>query len=75
MTGQRYMYYTPWSMSDAACIACGISYNDLSTPADDKSSDKAVKYNWDRVRNIFIYELETAPNPLKAMSYWNHSIC
>ena len=37
MTGQRFMYYTGWCMSDAGCIACGISYQDLN------SSEKSQK--------------------------------
>jgi hypothetical protein len=27
MTGQRFMYYIPWLLNDAASIACGLAYN------------------------------------------------
>ena len=27
MTGQKFMYYTPWCFTDSSCIACGIAYN------------------------------------------------
>lgn len=69
MTGQRFMYYTGWCMSDAGCIACGISYQDTNTKPGDKAS-----HNWDRVYNIKIWDLETAAAPVKMMSVWNHQI-
>ena len=36
MTGQRFFYYTPWCLSDASCIACGISYNGTEKSKDQK---------------------------------------
>ena len=63
MTGQRFMYYTPWCLNDAAMISCGMGYN---------GKDKEGNYTWDRVVNIYVWELETAATPVKMMGFWNH---
>ena len=71
MTGQRFMYYTGWCMSDAGCIACGISYQDLNSS---EKSQKESKYDWDKVYSIKIWEIETGSAPVKMMAEWNHEI-
>ena len=48
MTGQRFMYYSVWCLSDAALIACGIAYNG-------KQNGNNL---WDRIYNIGIIDLE-----------------
>ena len=65
MTGQRFMYYTPWCINDAAMISCGLAYNG---PAKDGG------YTWDRIVNIYVWSLETAATPVKMMGFWNHQI-
>ena len=59
MTGQRFMYYTPWCFCDASVIACGISW------------DQKGK-NWERIVSIYIYDLETSGSCMEMMRYWNH---
>jgi len=66
MTGQRFMYYTPWCINDAAMISCGMAYNG---PNKDETG-----YLWDRIVNIYVFELETAATPVKMMGFWNHQI-
>jgi len=66
MTGQRLMYYTPWCLTEAACIACGISYNGTQ-----KENGKLVK-KWDAVWCAEILGCELAYTPLIIMSKWNH---
>lgn len=64
MTGQRFMYYTPWALTDAAVIASGLGYN----------GKKEGSFLWDRIVSIYVIELETSATPVKAMGYWNHMI-
>jgi len=59
------MYYTAWSLTDAAVIAHGLGFN---------GTDKGGSYLWDRVISIYVVELETAATPVKSMAYWNHMI-
>lgn len=59
MTGQRFMYYTPWCISDAAVISCGLSYQHSSK-------------SWDRIVSIYIIDLETSATPIEMMRFWNH---
>jgi lysophospholipid acyltransferase len=61
MTGQRFMYYTPWCLSDASGISCGISYQDSTK-------------TWDRIVNIYVIALETSGTPIEMMKFWNHQI-
>ena len=68
MTGQRFMYYTGWCISDAGCIACGISYQYLY------NKERADDHNWDKVYSVKIWEIETGSAPVKMMSQWNHEI-
>lgn len=68
MTGQRFMYYTPFCFSDSSLIACGISYNGTI------KKDGKLIYKWDKIVSIYIYALETAGSPVEMMRYWNHQI-
>jgi hypothetical protein len=62
------MYYVPWCLTDAACIACGISYNGIQ-----KSQGQQVE-TWDKVYCVEVLKVELNTTPVKMMSYWNHSI-
>lgn len=55
MTGQRFMYYTPWCITDSAVKSCGLSYNGST-----KEKDGTVTHKFDRIISIFIIALETA---------------
>ena len=60
MTGQRFMYYTPWCISDASQIASGLAYN-----AKDKDA-------WNKIVNVKIIELETSTTCIEMIRHWNH---
>lgn len=47
MTGGQFMYYSPWCISDAAMIACGLAY----------SGKENGKHTWNRIYNVDIYGL------------------
>lgn len=44
MTGQRFMYYSPWCLSDAALIGCGLAY----------AGTENGEHKWDGMYNISI---------------------
>jgi len=69
MTGQRFMYYTPWLFNDAATKACGLAYNGSVT-----NDDKTVTHKWDRVVSINVIALETGYTPIMMMADWNHTV-
>lgn len=65
MTIQRFMYYSPWCLSDAAMISCGLAYN---------GTDNGT-HKWDRIYNISIYDLEIGSSScISMMAYWNHTV-
>lgn len=65
MTAQRFMYYSPWCFSDAAMIACGLSYNGTETG----------KHRWDYIVNIYILDLEIySSSCIQMMALWNHTV-
>ena len=66
MGGQKFLYYTPWCMSDTAAIACGLSYNGQDS--------KTQEHKWDRIVNIYIYNVECGTSPNGMMSAWNHQV-
>ena len=66
MTGQRFMYYTPFCFSDANMIACGISYNGSNY------KDGKLIHKWDKIVNVSIIALEYATSPVEMMRLWNH---
>lgn len=65
MTFQRFMYYTPWCISDAAVIACGLGYNGTNNGT----------HSWDRIMNIGVLGIELhSSSCIQMMAHWNHSI-
>jgi len=59
------MYYSPWCLSDAAMISCGLSYN----------GTKKGKHCWDRIVNIYILDLEIySGSCIQMMAFWNHTV-
>jgi hypothetical protein len=44
MTGQRFLYYTPWLIEDGSVIACGLGFNGYDV--------KTEKPLWDRIVNV-----------------------
>jgi len=66
MSGQRMMYYAPWCFTEAACIACGLSYNGMK-----RVGVKDV-ISWDSIMCIDILGVEFGNTPLRMMGKWNH---
>lgn len=52
MTAQKFLYYTPWCVTDGGMIACGLGYNGYD--------EKKKKHLFDRLVSIDIIGLETA---------------
>jgi lysophospholipid acyltransferase len=59
----RMKYYGVWSLSEGACVLCGIGYNGL-----DPATHRA---KWDRLTNIKPWEIETAQNARAYLGFWN----
>jgi lysophospholipid acyltransferase len=59
------MYYSPWLLSDAAMISCGLAY----------AGNKDGKISWDRIINIRIIDLEiNSSSCIQMMAHWNHTV-
>lgn len=59
----RLKYYAAWTISEASCMVCGLSYNGF-----DK---KTQKIKWNRVQNIDIWRFELAQNSHETLEAWN----
>lgn len=59
----RMKYYGVWSLSEGACILCGIGYNGIDA--------KTGRAKWDRLTNIMPWEIETAQNARAYLGFWN----
>ncbi|KAL5114533.1 Lysophospholipid acyltransferase [Pleosporales sp. CAS-2024a] len=59
----RMKYYGVWSLSEGACVLCGIGYNGI-----DPATGRA---RWDRSTNIKPWEIETAQNARAYLGFWN----
>ena len=64
MYGMRLMYYSPWCLSDASMIGCGLAY-------DGKENGKP---SWEGIYNVKIIALETASSCIQMMAIWNHTV-
>lgn len=51
MTGRKFLYYTPWCLTDSAMIASGISYNGVDP--------KTKSPLFDKVISVFVIGIET----------------
>jgi lysophospholipid acyltransferase len=59
----RMKYYGVWTLSEGACILCGIGYNGIDP--------KTNSAKWDRLTNIKPWEIETAQNARAYLGFWN----
>ncbi|WVW84013.1 hypothetical protein I302_106040 [Kwoniella bestiolae CBS 10118] len=59
----RTKYYAVWSLSEGACILTGIGFNGYDP--------KTGRTLWNRVRNINIISIETAPSFKVLFDSWN----
>ena len=64
MTGQRWMYFSMFSLQEAGLIGSGIGWNGVKDGAND----------WNKLPCIIIKEVEFSNSPIGAMKGWNHSI-
>jgi hypothetical protein len=62
MTNQRFLYYTPWCITDGAMIASGIGYGGVNPTTKEPI--------WDYITSIRIREVElgTSPNTMMIVS-------
>lgn len=68
MTNQRFLYYTPWCITDGAVIASGLGYGGT-----DPTTKKPI---WDYITSIRIREVElgVSPNTMMTVSSHTHSL-
>jgi hypothetical protein len=59
MTSQRFLYYTPWCLTDSAMIACGISY--------DGEDEKTKSPKFYKIVQVHILEVELGTSPATMM--------
>ena len=59
----RFKYYAAWTISEGACILCGLGYNGYD------QRTKTLK--WDRVKNIDIKRVEMAQSTKECLEAWN----
>lgn len=70
MTSQRFMYYVPWKLTDAATVASGLAY---SKTFKDKQGN-VTGYEYERIVSIYLISLETGATCIKMMADWNHTV-
>jgi len=63
MTFKRFFDYGPFSITTGAIIASGFGYN---------GKGKENKDKWDKVIQIFVFEIEWGKSPNEMLRFWNH---
>ncbi len=66
MTGQRFVYYSTWSLTDGQVIASGLGY----AGKDKKTGEE----NFDKIYSIRVLDVEFGLSPMIMMVHWNHQI-
>lgn len=64
MSIKRFFYYGPFSITTGAIIASGLGYNGKN-----KENDE---HQWDKIVQIYVWEIETGKSPVEMLRYWNH---
>lgn len=59
----RLKYYAAWTISEGACILCGLGYNGYDPVT--------KKIRWNRVQNIDIWNVEMAESTRQSLESWN----
>lgn len=71
----RTKYYGIWTLTNAACILSGLSYNGLAPVSDSDSgkvgSELASRTRWNRCQNVDILGVELAQNWKELLDHWN----
>ena len=66
MTGQRFVYYATWCITDGQIIASGLGY----AGKDAKTGEEKFK----KIYSIVILDVELGLSPQIMMQHWNHQI-
>jgi len=66
MTGKRFLYYVPWSLTDAAITACGLSY--------EGEDEKGKSKGFDGIYTVGLFGVELGISPASMMISWNHMV-
>lgn len=64
MSIKRFFYYGPFSITTGAVIASGLGYNGKSKLTND--------HQWDKIVQIYAWEIETGKSPVEMLRFWNH---
>jgi lysophospholipid acyltransferase len=65
MSIKRFFYYGPFSITTGAVIASGLGYNGI---------DHHGKHHWNKIVQVYVYEIETGKSPNELLRYWNHQV-
>lgn len=65
MSFKRFFYYGPFSITTGAIIASGLGY---------KGKDKEGHDKWDRIIQVYIWEIETGKSPVELLRFWNTQV-
>lgn len=66
----RTKYYGIWTLTNAACILSGLSYNGLA-PASGTDGNLSSRTKWNRCQNVDILGVELAQNWKELLDHWN----
>jgi lysophospholipid acyltransferase len=66
MSVKRLFFYGPFSITTGSMIASGLGYNGKSKV---DGSDQ-----WDKVVQVYVWNIETGTTPLELLRYWNHQV-
>ena len=69
MSALRLLYYATWCFTDAALIACGLSYDGSYKEA----SKNELQHRWYGIQNVNIIDLEFARSPISMLQHWDMS--
>ena len=66
MTGQRFVFYCTWCLTDGQIIASGLGYAG--------KNEKTGEEMFDKIYSIRIMDVELGLSPQTMMTHWNHQI-
>jgi lysophospholipid acyltransferase len=66
MTGQRFIYYSTWCLTDGQIIASGLGYAG--------KGEKTGEEKFDKIYSIRVIDVEFGLSPQTMMIHWNHQI-
>lgn len=63
MLVSRFKYYSPWKLSSASTIFCGLNYNFVTPDPDKNNGEIESPHKFDKFQNIYIRGVEWEVNP------------